>query len=305
MANSFDSDDREAAALHHAFDNSTAEAPPHTSTNLQSSSGSDAAVASEDSNNGIAVPVEESIRNDVVRDSYIYESVLSAISVAISAEERKEQKSQGAQVKCSGICATEIRVSEPAQLQAIDWKVNGEENGCKRISTEQEPQKKRAKRRGGKARRNNQVSNCYPTIERREKKGLMYSREELEALRLEKPEEQKKKWLEIYCRLGPEVVEEFDGLARMNMRREKDNTPIFEFDPRPQFQKSASLGMIFCFHYCALSSLISGFVLFRTRLLWRVFLNVLFINNLCNIFCSSDYQVHGELSDMVGGVCYE
>lgn len=291
MANSFDLDGGEAAAVHHAFDYSTAEAPPHSSTSLPSSSGSDSTVASDNSENGFAVPVEESIRDDVVRDSYIYESVLSAVSV----EESEEEKREGVQVKCSGICATEIQVSEHKQLQAIDHHAevfgpsvirDGKVNGDERNWTEQEPQKKRAKRRGGKARRNNEVSNCYPTTERREKKGLMYSRDELEALRLEKPEEQKKKWLEIYCRLGPEVMEEFDGLARMNMRREKDNTPIFDFDPRPQFQKPTSLGMIFCFHYCELSSLILGFVLLRTRFLCRGFLNVLFISNLCNIFCS-------------------
>ncbi|GER27872.1 survival of motor neuron protein-interacting protein [Striga asiatica] len=102
--------------------------------------------------------------------------------------------------------------------------------------------KKKPRRRGGNARKNKAVLNCYP-IENREKKGHWYSRKEMEVLRFQGVEEQKKKWVEVYCGLGPLVQREYDELVKSEKTREEDSFPSFDFDfdPRPQFQKSADL----------------------------------------------------------------
>ncbi|KAL1535312.1 hypothetical protein AAHA92_28109 [Salvia divinorum] len=76
-----------------------------------------------------------------------------------------------------------------------------------------------------------QQETCYSN-EKREKKRVVYSREELEALRFDNLEEQKK----IYC--GRDVAE-CKGLDRASG---KESIPAFDFDPRPQFHKSATMG---------------------------------------------------------------
>ncbi|CAA0839376.1 spliceosome protein-related [Striga hermonthica] len=102
--------------------------------------------------------------------------------------------------------------------------------------------RKRPRRRGGNARKNRAVLNCYP-IEIKEKKGHWYSRKEMEVLRFQGVEEQKKRWVEVYCGLGPLVQQEYDGLVKSEKTRQEDSFPSFDFDfdPRSQFQKSADL----------------------------------------------------------------
>lgn len=261
MANSLDSDGGDAASAHRDFGDSTVVVPPHS--NLQFSNGSGslpaevAADASANSTNkSVVVPVEESTRNGVAQESYGYDAVLSN-NPEMGVKGIEEQKQEGMQVNCSEKCATETQVNEHAALIGTsvigDGMVN-DGNDSKSNRKQQEPKEKKPKRRGGKNRRNNEVSYCYP-IERREKKGLMYLREELESLRFENVEEQKKKWVEVYCGLSAVVVDEYDGLVGLNRARGKDSTPSFDFDPRPQLQKSANLGMLFYFQHCTLFSL--------------------------------------------------
>lgn len=52
-------------------------------------------------------------------------------------------------------------------------------------------------------------------------KKKVYSRNELEALRFEGIEEQKKKWVEIYCGFRPVVQKEYDALLTHNDRSKK------------------------------------------------------------------------------------
>ncbi|KAL1544906.1 hypothetical protein AAHA92_21697 [Salvia divinorum] len=238
-ANSLNSAGRDAAAVHRSFVDTPVEGPPHSLSTLQSSNGSGNFTEEADNSTIISasIPVEESIHSDVVQVSGSHEAVLSNIA-EIGAMGTDEKEHKEVQVNCSTKCAREVRTIDPTEL------INNDENGSKKNWKQQEPKEKKPRRRGGKCRRNNSgLMNCYP-IERREKKGLMYSRGELEALRFDMLEEQKKKWFEIYCRLGPAVVDEYDGLLKLNTAREKDSIPGFDFDPRPQFQKYANLGEV-------------------------------------------------------------
>lgn len=61
---------------------------------------------------------------------------------------------------------------------------------------------------------------------------VMYSREEIEDLRYVGMEEQKKKWIEVYCRLGSSVAMEYDNLTGSKHGQDEN---YVNFDPRPQF----------------------------------------------------------------------
>ncbi|KAG6436674.1 hypothetical protein SASPL_101576 [Salvia splendens] len=228
VANSLNLDGRAAAAGHCSFFDTLVESTPHSLSTLQSSNGSGNFTDEADNSTIISasIPVEESIHTDTVQAS----------GAQIGAVRTEEKEHEEVQVNCSTKCVSE-------EVPTIDHTelINNDENGSKRNWKQQEAKEKKPRRRGGKCRRNNSgLMSCNP-VERREKKGLMYSRGELEALRFDMIDEQKKKWFEIYCRLGPAVVDEYDGLLKLDTAREKDSIPGFDFDPRPQFQKYANL----------------------------------------------------------------
>ncbi|KZV34817.1 hypothetical protein F511_00719 [Dorcoceras hygrometricum] len=105
----------------------------------------------------------------------------------------------------------------------------------------QETEKKREKkprRRRAKHRKNEDTTDCIISFEKKEKKGFVYSTKEMEALRFEDLEGQKKKWLEVYCGLCPSLALEYDGMVRSDKNLEP--TISFDFDPRPQFQKAST-----------------------------------------------------------------
>lgn len=242
MANSFDSDDGAAAEVHRSI---VETAPiPLSNGDPQTSNGSSTPAPSDTPNsfdnfeiNGDGV-VQQSDANDAVLVGK-HEMGVPVIEEQMSAVEREEVS-----LKCLTKCATEIQVIDGAEL--IDPSVLGNGNTNMKQQEFKERKEKKPRRRGGKARRNNEVLSCYP-LERKMKKGLQYSREEMEALRFEKLEEQKIKWIEVYCGLEPTVREEYDGLAKLDKIHQEDSVQSFDFDfdPRLQFQKSANLGMLF------------------------------------------------------------
>ncbi|KAH6770305.1 hypothetical protein C2S52_015108 [Perilla frutescens var. hirtella] len=243
MANSLNSDGGDAASLHRTSTDTALEAPPHINLQFSNGSGSfHADAAANSTSNSVAVTVEETTRDGVVQECDGYDAVLSG-NAETGAGGVEEQKQEGVHANCSEKCATETQMiehAEPIGPPIIGDRKVDDDNDSNMNMKQQEPKGKRPRRRGGKARKYHEVSDCYPNV-RREKKGRMYSREELEALRFEKVEEQKKKWVEVYCGLDPVVVAEYDELERA---REKDRMPSFNFDPRPQFQKLANLGEV-------------------------------------------------------------
>ncbi|CAK9171284.1 unnamed protein product [Ilex paraguariensis] len=62
-----------------------------------------------------------------------------------------------------------------------------------------------------------------------EKKGdeakTVYSRREMQAMRYVDMEEQRKKWIEVYCGLGPAVAREYDGLVECQQQHRKKMVP--------------------------------------------------------------------------------
>ncbi|XP_075523689.1 uncharacterized protein LOC142556222 isoform X1 [Primulina tabacum] len=111
-----------------------------------------------------------------------------------------------------------------------------------------ETEKKRGKKPRAKHRKNKDTINGIMTFEKKEKKGLVYSRMEMEELRFEDLHGQKKKWLEVYCGLCPSVALEYDDLV--NSDNNLEPAISFDFDPRPQFQMAptppASMGENCC-----------------------------------------------------------
>lgn len=62
---------------------------------------------------------------------------------------------------------------------------------------------------------------------------VVYINESMEALRYTAMDEQKKKWIEVYCGLGPDAAKEYDSLTGFAHATEEGN--YVNFDPRPQF----------------------------------------------------------------------
>ncbi|KAG8369531.1 hypothetical protein BUALT_Bualt14G0023200 [Buddleja alternifolia] len=158
-------------------------------------------------------------------------------------------KQEGKQDQCSEKCALNIQLIDQTALIvpttiAENGKFNNENDCAERNTKRQEKKEKKSKRRGGRARKNKDVLSCY-SDEKKEKKGLQYSRKEMEALRFEELEYQKRKWVEVYCGLSPIVAQEYDGLLDDTDRvhqKHNNNVPSIDFDPRPQFRKSPNLG---------------------------------------------------------------
>ncbi|KAL2249425.1 UNVERIFIED_CONTAM: hypothetical protein Sindi_2416200 [Sesamum indicum] len=214
----------------------------------------DAADASDDSgNNGKHFPGQEDTRPVVVQEPGAYDTDLPnkpkmgdpAIIEQTTAKIQEEE-----QVQCSEKCALKNpMIDDTAFIQVSllgNGKCDGDGNGTERNRKPEETKEikeKKPKRRGGRARKNKDFLNFTPN-EKNEKR-LQYSRKEMEALRFQELEDQKKKWVEVYCGLGQQVAQEYDGLAELANIHQKHGVPSFDFDPRPQFLKSANLGMFF------------------------------------------------------------
>lgn len=85
---------------------------------------------------------------------------------------------------------------------------------------------------------------------------ICYSREEIEALRFVNVDKQKNKWVEIYCGLGPLLVNEYDCLVKSknSTSQDKDEGESgggVDFDPRKNLNNKlvavapGILGMLF------------------------------------------------------------
>ncbi|KAL2533795.1 Kinesin-like protein [Abeliophyllum distichum] len=134
-------------------------------------------------------------------------------------------------------CTLKIQVIDETALIESPCLGNGTFNNGKCHET-QGIKLKRPRRRGSKAAKNLETSgtrsqDCGYTG-KKGKKRLVYSREEMEALRYVGLEAQKNMWIGIYCGLGPVVAKEYDELTH-----QKHNATSFDFDPRPQFLKAS------------------------------------------------------------------
>ncbi|KAK6146295.1 hypothetical protein DH2020_020164 [Rehmannia glutinosa] len=256
MANSLDSYDSSAAESQRSLVETTVEAPSYLLQSSEVSGVFPPGHANDSSGNnrgqGVFVTGQEDTRHGVnVQESDAYDAVLSnepKITVPEIVEETSAKKQEEEQVRCSEKCAHEIQVIEDTALVETsllgNGKLNTDGDGSKRYWKRQETEEKKekkSKRRGGKARKNKAILNFY-SIENKEKKGQQYSRKEMEALRFEGLDEQKMRWVEVYCGLSPLVAQEYDGLVKLDKTHQEDSLPSFDFDPRCQFKKSADLG---------------------------------------------------------------
>ncbi|XP_059653591.1 uncharacterized protein LOC132300500 [Cornus florida] len=73
-----------------------------------------------------------------------------------------------------------------------------------------------------------------------------YSKKQMESLRFVDVEAQRKKWMEVYCGLGPSVAREYDSLVECNHQKHIH----VNFDPRRQFGKKAE-GSGICSEECS------------------------------------------------------
>ncbi|KAL8479614.1 hypothetical protein ACS0TY_026492 [Phlomoides rotata] len=250
MANSFDSDGCGAGEVQRSVAETTL--VPLYNGNPQSSQGSsdvapaDTANSFDDSENNGECGVDSHLQEPIsdADDAFLVDKHEMGVPVI---EEPISAVKQEVLVKCLKKCATEIDGAELIELSVLEsgkLKSDGDDTKTNmKLQELKDKKEKKPRRRGGKARKNNEVLNCY-SLERKEKKGLQYSREEMVALRFEKLEEQKVKWIEVYCGLGTTVAEEYDRLAKLDKVQHEDSVPSFDFDfdPRLQFQKSANLG---------------------------------------------------------------
>ncbi|KAL6507444.1 hypothetical protein OROGR_023639 [Orobanche gracilis] len=184
---------------------------------------------------------QESAACDAVSDNK------SKINVPEIEEEASAIK-QEVHVTCSEKCTFKIQVIDDTILIEPSLPENGifndDNNGTemhKNMQETKEKKEKRPRQRGRKARQNKVILNHF-SIENNEKTGQQYSRKEMEVLRFEGLEEQKKRWVEIYCGLSPLVQQEYDELVQLDKTRQKDSLLRVDFDPRSQFKKSADLG---------------------------------------------------------------
>ncbi|KAL3829230.1 hypothetical protein ACJIZ3_018032 [Penstemon smallii] len=206
----------------------TNESPPYLEKH-RISKGTDNVVS------GDAIDYSET-RNEQAFVSHRQENTLYGVVQEEYANEMSQvNKQEGElQVNCSEKFPHKI-------LQAIDEipVIGNEKLDCDILKGKKE---KRSKRRSGKGRKNkDSLLNCFNTVERKDKKGFVYSREELEAMRFVEFEEQKKKWIEVYCGLGTLVAQEYDRLVDFREIKYQQEH-VVDFDPRPKFQKFYNLG---------------------------------------------------------------
>ncbi|KAI3706279.1 hypothetical protein L6452_23902 [Arctium lappa] len=132
------------------------------------------------------------------------------------------------------------------QIEAIE-EIKEEQNVKKERKKEKQPRKKgkglkkqNVNSSGGVGLIHNFVrQNVCDCDKRGGRERVRYSMKDMEALRYEGMEEQKKKWVEIYCGFGPVVAKEYDGLCgSRHGDDEKEN--YVNFDPRPRKKGDAA-----------------------------------------------------------------
>lgn len=149
----------------------------------------------------------------------------------VEQEQELFQKGDTPATKFNNSSQTEV-IDEGKEEQIVGMGGNSKKNEVKEGKKEKRP------RRRGK------VSKTHPIhdFERQsvcdcDKRGdrprVMYIKEEMEALRHVRMDEQKKKWIEAYCGLLPDVAKEYDSLIPSGHSNEDGN--YVNFDPRPQF----------------------------------------------------------------------
>ncbi|CAI9290362.1 unnamed protein product [Lactuca saligna] len=123
-------------------------------------------------------------------------------------------------------------IDEGKEEQIVGLRGNSNRNDVKEGRKEKRPRKR------GKGLKQNPI----PDFERQsvcdcDKRGdrarVVYINEEMEALRYVGIDEQKKKWIEAYCGLGPDASKEYDALIGSAHANQDEN--YVNFDPRPQF----------------------------------------------------------------------
>ncbi|XP_022874968.1 uncharacterized protein LOC111393594 [Olea europaea var. sylvestris] len=113
-------------------------------------------------------------------------------------------------------CALKIQVIDETALIESPRLGYGTFNNGKRQKTQGTKEKrptKRSSKAAEKVETSGTQSQDYGYIGNKGKKRLVYSRKKIEALRFVGLEAQKKKWIEIYCGLGPLVAKEYDELS--------------------------------------------------------------------------------------------
>ncbi|XP_051118118.1 uncharacterized protein LOC127242581 [Andrographis paniculata] len=162
----------------------------------------------------------------------LQEGVVEKPEPAVAEAQEIPKKHEGGQVQCE------------LKIQVIDDTALIEHSAAANTTKEVVKVEKKPKRRVRKSRKKKDA------LERAagEKKGkestspaAMYSRKEMEALRFECLEDQKRKWIEVYCALGPSVAEEYDALVDSANNHHKNCVANLNFDPRPPIQNSANL----------------------------------------------------------------
>ncbi|KAI3459759.1 hypothetical protein Pfo_016422 [Paulownia fortunei] len=192
----------------------------------------------------VVIPGKEDTHYVVVRKSDAYDAIFAnKPKMGVPEIQEVAKKQEEGQVQYSEKCALKIQVIDDTAL--IETSLNG--NGRFNRNRQGSKKEKKPKRRGGNDRKKKETVeeaiHAHASVEKKGKKRLVlvYSREEMEALRFEDLDDQKKKWVEVYCGLGALVAKEYDGLVSSANIHQKHNVPNLDFDPRPQFQKSANL----------------------------------------------------------------
>ncbi|XP_019175314.1 PREDICTED: gem-associated protein 2-like [Ipomoea nil] len=112
-------------------------------------------------------------------------------------------------------------------LEGAASEIGNGNNGASKEKKRNKPSRK------GRAAVVEEVRQDCGKLTKEDKKGF-YSRKELEAMRFVSLEEQKKKWIEVYCGLGADVQKEYDGLLRSIHQKQ----PLVDFDPRRKSGKA-------------------------------------------------------------------
>ncbi|KAL4591241.1 hypothetical protein LXL04_004197 [Taraxacum kok-saghyz] len=141
------------------------------------------------------------------------------------------QKGDTPATKCSNSSQIEV-IDEVKEEHIVGLGGNSNMNEAKEGKKE-----KRPRRRGKKLKTHLVHDFERQTVCDCDKRGdrarVVYINEEMEALRYAGMDEQKKKWTEAYCRLGPDAAKEYDSLISSVQSLEDGN--YVNFDPRPQF----------------------------------------------------------------------
>ncbi|KAK6122890.1 hypothetical protein DH2020_043356 [Rehmannia glutinosa] len=184
---------------------------------------------SANGNHTVPVPGQEDTQYVVVQESDACDAILpNDPKIGVTEIQEFAAKHEERQVQYSGKRALQILViDDTAVIETSRIGIGKFDRNRQEIKKEKK--KKKPKRRDVKAwkRKENveEGNHSHVSVEKKGKKrlNLVYSREEMEALRFEGLEDQKRKWVEVYCELGALVAQEYDGLMRWLQRKRKSS----------------------------------------------------------------------------------